>query len=155
MQENTAPKLNIKTFKRVRSSQDCETSCRKTNDCAFFEWQKVDGRNDRCTIYEHLTLEPGHKNSVSGLKKCSKFQELFEFDTCTMRDKKPVLKYVTTWRSLPSAQECKNRCDGETECQSWEWQKFRSTSQTGDCHAYRMDFRTHVNSISGPVECRV
>ena len=151
----TAPKVNTKTFNRVKSSFDCETTCRKKSDCAYFEWQKVNGRNGRCTIYEHVILEPGHLKSVSGLKNCGKFQELFDNDTCTLRDKKPVLKYVTTWRSLPSAQQCKQRCDGEKKCQVWEWQKFRLSDGEGDCHAYTMDFRTSANSMSGPVECRV
>ena len=93
--------------------------------------------------------------AVSGLKNCGKKQELFKYDTCTLKDKKPVLKYVTSWRSLPSAQQCKERCDGETKCQIWEWQKFRKSDQVGDCHAYTMDFRTSANSMSGPVECRV
>ena len=154
MQENTSPKFNMKTFNRVRSSQDCETICRKRSDCAFFEWRRIAGRNDRCTIYEHIFLALGRMNSISGMKRCSKVQKLFEKSTCTLRNKKPVLKYVTTWRNLPSAQECKLRCDGEKKCQSWEWQKLRSSSRTGNCHAYRMDFRISANSISGPVKCQ-
>ena len=45
MQENTAPKLETKTFNGVSSSNDCEARCRKTRNCAFFEWHKVDRRN--------------------------------------------------------------------------------------------------------------
>ena len=151
----SAPKLNTKTFNRVKSSFDCETTCRKSSDCAYFEWQKVNGQNGRCTIYKHLIFEPRHTKSVSGLKNCGKKQELFKYDSCTLKDKKPVLKYVTTWKNLPSAQQCKQRCNGEKKCQVWEWQKFRHSDQDGDCHAYTMDFRTSANSMSGPVECRV
>jgi len=151
----TAPKLNIKISNGARSSYACESNCRKVGNCAYFEYKKLSGRMGRCTLYEHIKLEPGHSRSVSGLKDCGKSQKLFQYDTCTLKDRKPTLKHLTTWRNLRSAELCRKRCDGEPKCESWEWQKSRESDRSGVCHAYKMDFRSSANSFSGPVECRV
>ena len=145
----------MKISNGARSSFVCESNCRKFGNCAYFEFKKLSGRMGRCTLYEHMSLEPGHPRSVSGLKDCGNSQKLFQHDTCTLKDRKPSLKHTRTWRNLRSAEICRKRCDGEPSCESWEWQKSRERDRNGDCHAYKMDFRTSANSFSGPVECRV
>ena len=64
--DGAIPKVNQQIFKRVTSESDCQTRCRKTQECAYYEWHKLDGRNDYCVLFEHLTLEEGHPDSVSG-----------------------------------------------------------------------------------------
>merc|ERR1711872_321002 len=72
--EGAIPKVNQQIFNGVTSESDCQTRCRKTQECSYYEWHKLDGQNDFCVLFEHLTLEEGHPESVSGLTKCNSFK---------------------------------------------------------------------------------
>jgi len=146
--EGAIPKVNQQIFNGVTSESDCQTRCRKTQECSYYEWHKLDGQNDFCVLFEHLTLDEGHPDSVSGLTKCNSFQELFETDTCYLKDSRPILQKIRS-KSLPSADICKSECASLDECESWEWQ-----TSSSKCHLYKMFFKKQTNSYSGPVICK-
>ena len=111
-QDNSIPKINQKVIKRVLSQRQCETNCRKTQDCNFFEWRKIDGKNDYCVLHEHFVLEKGHSGSISGLNNCENFQELFEQEenSCFLMDTRPYLRKLQT-TSSGSKESCASACE--------------------------------------------
>jgi len=150
--ENSMPKLTSKTLNPIKSTFDCEQTCRKDSKCGHFEWHKLSSRNGRCILYNHVFLESGHPNSIAGMKRCSNTQQLFNGRVCTLKDKKPVVKYVKSWRGVRSAGQCKRKCDGERRCEFWQ---LRTYGRSSTCHAYEVGFRKSTNSYSGPVECTI
>jgi len=115
----------------------------------FFEWRKVDGKNDYCVLHEHFVLEEGHPGSVSGLNFCENFQELFEEEenSCFLMDTRPFLRKMKT-EKMGSQTECAAECQTAGNCEAWELQKT-----SGTCHLYRVAFNKNTNSHSGPVKC--
>ena len=123
--DGSIPKLNQKIFKGVRKEIDCETRCKKTQECAYYEWHKVDGSNDYCMLYEHLVLQSGHSNSVSGLKTCNSFQPLFEGKSCYLRDTRPVMQQIQV-KSSSTSEQCKALCSKNSEVSIFKRDKNRN-----------------------------
>ena len=123
--DGSIPKLNQKIFKGVRKEIDCESRCKKTQECAYYEWHKVDGSNDYCMLYEHLVLQSGHSNSVSGLKTCNSFQPLFEEKSCYLRDTRPVMQQIQV-KSSSTSEQCKALCSKNSEVSIFKRDKNRN-----------------------------